>query len=103
MNHHEFPLVSINAFIYGHRLASAANAVTKAVHVYFPESKELSQSTVLDVNFSDVRRGYLNEFIRKMDVAWGSDLVLTGLIDKEFRTGFPGDEILDSVKDMMLK
>lgn len=95
----DFSDVSINAFIYGHRLASEVGAVTKAVHVYFPNSRELSQSTVLDVDFESVRKGYLDEFVEKMDLDWGSDLLKVGLIDKEFRTGFPGEEILDSVKE----
>lgn len=95
----DFSDVSINAFIYGHRLASLAGAVTKAVHVYFPASKELSQSTVIDVDFAEIRKGYLNEFVNKMDVDWGSDLLSMGLIDKEYRTGFPGEEILDSVAE----
>lgn len=95
----DFSDVSINAFIYGHRLASVASAVTKAVHVYFPVSRELTQSTIIDVDFAEVRKGYLDEFVSKMDVDWGSDLLSMGLIDKEFRTGFPGEEILDSVTE----
>ena len=95
----DFSDVSINAFIYGHRLASVAIAVTKAVHVYFPVSRELTQSMVIDVDFAEVRRGYLDEFVNRMDVDWGSDLLSMGLIDKEFRTGFPGEEILESVTD----
>jgi len=95
----DFSDVSINAFIYGHRLASVAGAVTKALHVYFPVSRELTQSTVIDVDFAEVRKGYLDEFVTKLDVDWGSDLLSMGLVDKEFRTGFPGDEILDSVTE----
>lgn len=95
----DFSDVSLNAFIYGHRLASEVGAITKALHVYFPTSNELSQSTVIDVDFAAIREGYLEEFVSKMDIDWGSDLLQVGLIDKEFRTGFPGEEILDSVKE----
>lgn len=95
----DFSDTSINAFMYGHRLASDLGAVTKALHVYFPTSRELSQSTVLDVDFAAVREGYLDEFISKVDLDWGSDLLKASLIDKDFRTGFPGEEILDSIED----
>lgn len=95
----DFSDSSMNAFFYGHRLASEVGAVTKAVHVYFPNSKELSQSTVLDVDFSKVREGYLEEFVTKIDHDWGSDLLQASFIDKEFRKGFPGDEILESVEE----
>lgn len=95
----DFSDVSINAFFYGHRLASEVGAVTKAVHVYFPNSRELSQSTVIDVDFAKVREGYLEEFVTKVDQDWGSDLLQASFIDKEFRTGFPGEEILNSVEE----
>ena len=95
----DFSDVSINAFFYGHRLASEVGAVTKAVHVYFPNSRELSQATVIDVDFADVREAYLEEFVAKIGQDWGSDLLQASLIDKEFRTGFPGEEILESVEE----
>ena len=95
----DFSDVSLNAFIYGHRLASQVGAITRALHVYFPTSNELTQSTVIDVDFGAIREGYLDELVTKVDQDWGSDLMKMGLIDKEFRTGFPGEEILDSVKE----
>ncbi len=95
----DFSDVSVNAFMYGYRIATMLGAVAKAVHVYYPSSQELTQSTVVDVDFMELRRSYLDTFVKKIDVDWGSDIVKSVLVDKEFRIGFPAEEILDSAEE----
>ena len=95
----DFSDVSMNAFLYGHQLATDMGAVVKALHVYFPTSRELSESSVVNVDFKALREDHLNEFVQKLDVDWGSEVLKTALIDGEFRVGFPGEEILESIED----
>ncbi|MEM9548963.1 MAG: universal stress protein [Bacteroidota bacterium] len=95
----DFSDVSTNAFMYGHRLATDLGAVVKALHVYLPTSKELYESTVVEVDFVEMRRGLLTNFVNEFDKDWAGDIMTTSIIDGEFRTGFPGEEILDSIED----
>jgi nucleotide-binding universal stress UspA family protein len=95
----DFSEVSMNAFLYGHQLATDIGAVVKALHVYFPTSRELSESSVVNVDFKALRQDHLNEFVEKLDVDWGSEVLKNAMIDGEFRVGFPGEEILDSIRD----
>jgi nucleotide-binding universal stress UspA family protein len=94
----DFSDISTNAFAYGHRLATDLRAITKAVHVFFPKARELSEAATVDINVSKLRESYLEDLVAVFDSDWGSDLMRTSLIDSEFRTGFPGDEILDSIE-----
>jgi len=89
---HQMAVSLINEYL---DLANIAHKLEEVTDV----SNELTQSTVVDVDFAQMREDYLNEFVEKMDLDWGSDLLKVGLIDKEFRTGFPGEEILDSAKE----
>ena len=95
----DFSDVSTNAFVFGHRLATDIGAVVKALHVYLPTSKELYESTVVDVDFIEMRKSKLNNFVSEFDKDWTSDIMTASIVDSEFRTGFPGDEILDSIED----
>jgi nucleotide-binding universal stress UspA family protein len=95
----DFSDVSSNAFAFGHRLATDLGAVTKAVHVFSPSAKELAESATVDVDFALLHNSYLEEFVATFDSDWGSDLMRTSLIDSEFRTGFPGEQILESIDD----
>lgn len=95
----DFSNVSTNAFMYGHRLATDINAVVKAVHVYLPTSKELYESSVVDVDFIEMRKNKLNNFVQQFDKDWTSDIMTASIIDSEFRSGFPGEEILDSIEN----
>lgn len=95
----DFSDVSTNAFMYGHRLATDLNSIVKAVHVYLPSSKELYEATVVDVDFMELRKSELNKFVSEFDRDWTSDIMATSMIDSEFRTGFPGDEILNSLEE----
>jgi len=94
----DFSDISTNAFAYGHRLATDIGAVTKAVHVYFPSAQEVKKTTVY-VDFAQLRESYLEDFVSSFDTDWGSDLMRASLVDGEFRNGFPGDEILNSIED----
>lgn len=95
----DFSDVSSNAFMYGHRLATDIGAIVKALHVYLPTSKELYEATVVDVDFIEMRKAKLDNYVKDFDRDWGSDIMATSIVDSEFRTGFPGEEILDSLKD----
>lgn len=97
----DFSEVSTNAFMFGHRIATEIGAVVKALHVYLPRSTELYESSVVevDVDFNEMRKNKLNDFVKEFDKDWASDIMTTSIIDGEFRTGFPGEEILDSVED----
>lgn len=95
----DFSDVSTNAFMFGHRMATDIEAVVKALHVYLPTSKELYESTVVEVDFMEMRRSQLENFVSKFDKDWAGDIMTTSIIDGEFRTGFPGEEILDSIED----
>ena len=95
----DFSDVSSNAFMYGHRLATDIDAIVKALHVYLPTSKELYEATVVDVDFIEMRKAKLENFVNDFDKDWGSDIMATSIVDSEFRTGFPGEEILDSLKE----
>jgi len=95
----DFSDTSLNAFAYGHRLASEAGAVSKALHVYYPTAREINETLVIDVDFQNIRKRYLDELVAKFDVDWTSDLMKVSLLDSEFRTGFPGEEIIDSAKE----
>ena len=95
----DFSEVSTNAFMYGHRLATDSNAVVKALHVYSPTSKELYEASVVDVDFIEMRKNKLDNLVKQFDKDWTSDIMTTSIIDSEFRTGFPGEEILDSIED----
>jgi len=95
----DFSDVSTNAFVFGHRMATDISAVVKALHVYLPTSKELYESSVVDVDFIEMRKNQLNTFVGEFDKDWAGDIMKTSIIDSEFRTGFPGEEILDSVED----
>lgn len=94
----DFSNSSTNAFVYGHRIATEINAVTLGLHVYYPSSKELTAATKSESGFTEERRQKLKNFIAQFDKDWGSDLLVEGLIDQEFRMGFPGEEILESAK-----
>ena len=95
----DFSDVSTNAFMYGHRLATDVGAVVKALHIYFPKSKELYESTRHEVDFIDSRKKRLEKFVGDFDKDWAGDIMTTSIIDGEFRTGFPGEEILDSIEE----
>ncbi|MDF1697994.1 MAG: universal stress protein [Saprospiraceae bacterium] len=95
----DFSDVSTNAFMYGHRLATDLGAIVKALHVYLPTSKELYEATVVDVDFIELRKSKLENFVKDFDRDWGSDILATSIIDSEFRTGFPGEEIMDSLEN----
>jgi len=95
----DFSDVSTNAFMYGHRLATDIGAIVKALHVYLPTSKELYESAVVEVDFIEMRKSQLKNFVSDFDKDWASDIMTTSIIDGEFRTGFPGEEILDSIED----
>lgn len=95
----DFSDVSTNAFMFGHRLATDLGAVVKALHVYLPTSKELYEATVVDVDFMELRKTELDKFVSEFDKDWASDIMTTSMIDSEFRTGFPGDEILNSLDE----
>lgn len=95
----DFSTTSTNAFAYGHRLATDLGAITKAVHVFFPSAREISESATVDVDFALLRESYLEDFVATFDSDWGSDLMRVSLIDSEFRTGFPGDQILNSIEE----
>ena len=95
----DFSDVSTNAFMYGHRLATDLGAVVKALHIYLPTSKELYESTVVEVDFVEMRRNLLTNFVSEFDKDWAGDIMTTSIIDSEFRTGFPGEEILDSIEE----
>jgi nucleotide-binding universal stress UspA family protein len=95
----DFSDVSTNAFMYGHRLATDIKGVVKALHVYLPTSKELYESSIVDVDFIEMRKSKLNDFVSSFDKDWASDIMATSMIDAEFRTGFPGEEILESIED----
>ena len=94
----DFSDVSTNAFAYGHRLATDLGAITKAVHVYLPSAREITEAATIDVDFEMLRESYLEDFVATFDNDWGSDFMRVSLIDSEFRTGFPGDEILNSIR-----
>lgn len=93
----DFSDVSSNAFAYGHRLATDLGAITKAVHVFFPSARELSEAATVNIDVARLRESYLDDLVVAFDSDWGSDLMRVPLIDSKFRTGFPGDEILDSI------
>ncbi len=95
----DFSDVSTNAFVFGHRLATDIGAIVKGLHVYLPSSKELYESSVVDVDFIELRKSKLASFVSEFDRDWASDIMTTSIIDSEFRTGFPGEEILDSIED----
>lgn len=95
----DFSDVSTNAFAYGHRMATNLGAITKAVHIYYPSPQDLVESTAVNVDFAMLRQSYLDDFVNTFDIDWGSDLMRVSLIDGEFRTGFPADGILDSIKE----
>jgi len=69
------------------------------LHVYSPTSKELYEASVVDVDFIEMRKNKLDNLVKQFDKDWTSDIMTTSIIDSEFRTGFPGEEILDSIED----
>ncbi|MFT4535832.1 MAG: nucleotide-binding universal stress UspA family protein [Saprospiraceae bacterium] len=95
----DFSHVSTNAFAYGHRLGTDLGAITKAVHVFLPSATELTEAATVNIDFAMLRESYLEDFVATFDLDWGNDLMRVSLIDSEFRTGFPGDQILDSIED----
>jgi len=95
----DFSDVSTNAFMYGHRLATDIGAVVKALHVYMPNSREMIESTGVNVDFKAFRKDQLEEFVTEVDRDWTSDIMATAIVESEFRSGFPGEEILDSIKE----
>ena len=94
----DFSESATNAFVYGHRIATDLNAVTVGMHVYFPSSKEMSAAIESDSGFTEERKEKLQTFISKFDKDWGSDLLEEGLIDSQFKVGFPAEEIVDCIK-----
>ncbi len=95
----DFSDVSTNAFMFGHRLATDVKAILKALHVYLPTSKKVSEPSVADVGFLEMRKNILDNYVSNFDKDWTSDIITTAIIDSEFRTGFPGEGILDSVEE----
>jgi len=95
----DFSEVSINAFAYGHRLATDLNAITKAVHVFMPSAQELLESATINIDHVLLRESYLDDFVGSFNNDWGSDLMKASLIDSEFRVGFPADQILESIEE----
>ncbi len=95
----DFSNVSSNAFAYGHRLATDLGAVTKAVHVFSPSANEVVEGTTENIDFIKLHEVYLEDFVATFDHDWGSDLMRVSLIDSEYRTGFPGEQILDSIDE----
>ena len=96
----DFSDISINAFMFGHRLASDLEAITKAVHVYYPSSEVMLESTTLSsVNLQKQREQKFDDFIDHFNMDWSSDIMKTSLIGKEFKIGFPGEEILGSINE----
>lgn len=95
----DFSDSSTNAFVYGHRIAKDLNAITIGLHVYFPSPKELTAAVQNDREITKKRREKFQNFISKFDKDWSSDLLEEGLIDSQFKIGFPADEILESIEE----
>lgn len=95
----DFSDTSLNALIFAHRLATNINAVTKVLHVYFPKSRDLADATIVNTDYSEVRKSQLDELVSKINLDWGSDLLKASFMGKEFRTGFPAENIIKSVEE----
>lgn len=83
----DFSDASVNALIFGQRLATDLNFVTKVQHVYKPELSHI------DDDVESTHRQKLDELVDKIDTDWESDIVKASLIDKAFSVGFPVEEI----------
>ncbi|MDA9774205.1 universal stress protein [Saprospiraceae bacterium] len=90
---------SLNAVYFGHRLASEMGLVTKILHVYHPSSTALQDTVYGQIDFSLIREEHLSKFVDKIDLDWTTDLLSASYLDKEFRTGFPAEQIISSVQE----
>lgn len=95
----DFSETSVNALQYGHKLASDMNAVTKVLHVYSPSKTDLKEAVYVDVDFEKLRENHFNEFIQNIDFDPELDIMKSSLLGSEFKTGFPGEKIIDSVSE----
>lgn len=95
----DFSSTALNALLFAHRLATKLNAVTKVLHVYFPSSRDMKESTILGYDAALQHKTRLKEIVDKVNIDWGSDMLKAGLIGKEFRTGFPAENIMESAME----
>ena len=86
----DFSDSSINALIFGHRLATDSGAVTKAIHVQNETSDRFDKE---DVNIR------LERIVNAINKDWGSDVLKASFISSEIREGNPVEKILHSIED----
>jgi len=90
----DFSDASTNALYYAHRLSTETGAVLRALHIYFPHIASYTEGYIPDLE--NISRERLEQYVDNINTDWGSDVLETALIDKEFRIGFPKEEIIDS-------
>lgn len=96
----DYSETSVNAFFYGHRLASEMGLMVKLVNVFTPVVSDITGQVYYDPGQSDVARQQLDQFIEKYDADWGSDLMKSALVDGEVLLGYPSDQICKASEEI---
>lgn len=88
----DFSDTSMNAFLFGQRLATDLKNIISVLHAYSPSGENMDEDIAQ-------REEKFDSYVAKLDMDWGSDMMKMPLISKTFKIGFPGEIILDSVKE----
>lgn len=86
----DFSDSSINALIFGHRLATDTGAVSKAIHVVDDQLDPPNQTNI---------HNKLSKIVESVNKDWASDLLKASFISSEIRMGNPVEKTLHSIED----
>ncbi len=95
----DFSDVSINAFYFGHRLATDLGAMVSVIHVYHPSSKDLDEGLKDPEEIIQIRQTSLDKLVNSVNTDWTSDIVKSAFVEGVVEQGFANEIILDSCSD----
>lgn len=91
----DFSENSLNALNYGYKLSFDLGLITTVLHVYFPTSRDLKDSTFSQIDYSKLRKVHLDDLVQLIENEWDNEIKNSPFIQKIFKEGFPGDNIIE--------
>ena len=98
----DFSESAINAFFYAQKLASDFDAVVDVVHVTVPLNFEIPDHQLLEIQMTSAEKE-LDQFVKKYDTDWGTDILKNAFVEGHSEVGFPADRIIHLGKKINAK
>jgi len=98
----DFSESAINAFFYAQKLASEFDAVVDVVHVTVPLNFEIPDHQLLEIQMTSAEKE-LDQFVKKYDTDWGTDILKNAFVEGHSEVGFPADRTLHLAKNIGAK